>query len=368
MVKNEFKLMLLEKNKILGLIISISCILLLAVYISGYLEKRGSILEKFTLGYVNKDSSNYFSTYLGILKSSDLGNILNIKKLDELEAEELFKNNEIPLYLVIPENFIEDIQNGNNKSITLVTKNSSKFERNIIEKILKVGSSYLATTQSGIYSTIEVSEKLEIDDKIIRNEIIPKINLDYGIYFLSIGRYFDEKILGTTGDLELGEYYKKSTAFFLLMLSTGLFLGVIKEGTDKNIIKRYKLSKIQLWKVARNKLVSIYLTIIMYSFPLIGLFKIEYFGIIGLLTSQIFLISFIVKDNMKITAMMFYSFFTLFLSGGIIPLIYLPDFFRYLGIITPNYFITSGLDWLVFIHIVVYSTASYLIIRRKSVQ
>ncbi len=371
MIKKEMKLLLVEVKKIIMLVISVITLFYGMYKTNEYIKDRGYITDKIYIGYVNNDSSKYFEKMLNMIMGGEIKKIIEINEYEEEEIKKEFMEEKIPVYIIVPKDFINSIQMGKNYPLELVGSDKYKFENNVIKSILNIGINYLTTTQSGVYATLDVAREEKISSNIIEDKILMPINFKYAMKFLTLGNDFEVENVSIVEGITLKDYYIKSISFFLIVMSGGIFLESIKESTNREVLNRYKFLGIELWKVQLNKILALTLILMICGLPLIYVFRLKYILVIILSSSIIFLIGVFSDRKYLMINIIFYSFFGLIFSGGLIPLVYLPKVFFYLGLLTPNYYVINEFGAIGYMYIivliVVLNVATYIRLRKKRV-
>ncbi len=367
MIKEEIKLFLVEKYKIIGFLLVSFIVILSLYYLFEY--KKNNIEITMSIGFVNYDDTEEVKYFFNIFNNTSFSEVFNIIELDEKTAEEMIQKDEISAYVIIPEGFIKSVYIGENMALTIVGNEKDWIEVSIIKLAINIGISYLTTAQSGIYSTIDVLNDEGITASKI-DEIILPINIAYGTSLLSFNKYYDETLVNPTGNTTLKDYYIFSTIFFLMMISSSIFIEIIQESTKGNILNKYSFYGMGLKKVFLNKFIALFIVVFIYTLPSIYFFRTKGLIVLLLLVSIIFFIANITNETQGMISMLLISIFTLLISGGIIPLVFLPNIFNMLAKMTPNYWVININNGPIFIimiivYAIILNILSYYIMNRR---
>ncbi len=369
MLKQELKLFYTEKFKIIGFVLISICLLLSVYSLVQYKEEHQGLIDKMSLGLVSYDVEEEIDYLLSIFHNTAFSERFEVNRVSEEQAQQMLENEEISAYIIIPEGFVHSIDVGTNYPLTIVGDENDWLEVGLIKLAMNVGISYLTTAQAGIYSAIDTARDLgSTQDEI--NSILVPINLKYGASTVSFNKYFDKQTVSAVDSGDLSEYYLFSSILFLMIISTGMFITTIQEGIEKPMLNRYRLTGLKLNKVLIFKFLALNITIFTYSFPILYFFKWNGFFIILLVSSICFLIANITSKSIGVISIMFVAFFTTFISGGIIPLIFLPRIFNILAKFTPNYWVINinANDislYMIIGFILLFNTTSYYIMDRR---
>lgn len=345
--------------------------MILGVYLFIENTAENSSSEVMNLAVVNYDDEKEIEYFLNLFNSTSLSKRFNVSMVDEISAKDMLEKEEISSYIIIPKGFISSINTGENLSLTIVGNENNWVEVSVVKLAMNIAISYLTTAQAGIYATIDTAKELGATSNEI-NEILLPINISYGTSLLNFNKNYDEVIVNPTGENSLLDHYISSTLFFLLMISTSIFIVSIQEGTSKAILNRYRLCGIDTKKVLINKTLALFIIIFFYSLPLVFFFKIKFILVAFLIASIGILIANITSGSKGtgIISVLFISFFLLFISGGIIPIIFLPNIFTILSKLTPNYWIININNGIlpvviIFIYIIILNIISYKLMNRR---
>ncbi len=368
MLLEELKLYKTEKFKIIGFFL-VNLILFFSVNYSIDYIKNNEGAQIMSLGIINNDSQEEVQYFLNILNNTDIGKSFEIIEVDENNAKKMVLQNKISAYITIPEGFIRSIHVGENLPLSIVVNEGDWLKNTIIQLAMNIASSYLTTAQAGIYSTIDTAYELGADSKNVDEFLMP-INISYGLSLLGYQNYFDKKIVSSTGNIDVMEYYTFSAIFFLMMISITMIINNVQEITKNQILNKYRMCGMKLEQVLLNKFLALTIVIFLYTFPILYFFKLKGILVVLLTVSITFFIAVISDSAFGIINVLFICFFSLFISGGIIPLIFLPNTFKILARLTPNYWVINiNSSFFSSIYIVIYililNMITYYIINRR---
>lgn len=308
-----------------------------------YIESRKSLVEKFSLGVVVEDESKYLDVLLGIMKErEDLSSILEFKILSEKDAKELLASNKIPCYIFIPKGFVHSIRTGENNNIILVGNKNDAIKYNISEILVKSGVAFLSSSQSGIYSTLDFAYKSDIDENIINDKIVMDINLEFGKELLGYLSYYDQKTVFPTGSLPIKTHYIYSFVTFFILINCIPLYSKLKYILQANIFYRSKALGSNIYKYMFNIFISLFLFVLIFSSPAFFIFGIKTIPIVFCICSFLLFSTVIFKDSTSFANFFFItSIFMLFVSGGILPKVFLPKILSLISPLSINYYVLN---------------------------
>lgn len=196
-----------------------------------------------------------FST---IEKMDDLGLSIEFVEMEEAEAEKALKNFDISAYIVVPENYIDDIISGRDAQVTFVMQKTSAVASGVLmSEFVKILSPIITQSESGIYGVIDYAEDMDVSGV---NKYIDNINIKYIDTVLSRSNMIELDTIGINS-LSMTEYYVCGIiTFFLLIfaisccplfsdknLSLGRLLSSKGVGTTKLILCEYASYTIIVW-------------------------------------------------------------------------------------------------------------------------
>lgn len=308
-----------------------------------YIEKRKSLVEKFTLGVVVQDESKYLDLLLSMMKQrEDLSSVLEFKFLSEDDAKKMLISSEIPCYIVIQKGFVHSIRTGENKNIVIVGNKNDAIKYNISEILVKSGVAFLSSSQAGIYSTIDFAYKNNISENIINDKIVMDINLEFGKELLSYLNYFDQKTIFPTGSLPVKTHYIYSFVTFFILINCIPLYNKIKSILKTNTFYRAKAFGSNVYKYIFNIFISVFLFILFFSLPAFFVFGIKTIPIVFCIASFLLFSCIAFKDSTSFSNFFFViSIFMLFVSGGILPKVFLPKIINIISPLSINYYVLN---------------------------
>lgn len=136
--------------------------------------------ERLKIGIVGDISIPYFDTGLNTLKYFDSSNqIVEIIPLPLEQAVDFMKRGKLSAYVVIPEGFIESVEDGSNDmQVTYVTSAGAQGIESIFkEHIADIVSTLLINAQAGIFAMENLA--LKHGQRLRLNDYINQMNMNY---------------------------------------------------------------------------------------------------------------------------------------------------------------------------------------------
>lgn len=356
-VKLDFKR--IKANTLRLLVFSIQMVILcMAIGIAGshilYADKN---VQPFVLAIVDEEDSEWTHMIIDTIKQMEtVTELCEIQIMEEKEAIKKLSRDEVMAIAIIPEHFVHDVMVGINTPLTIQKKDSTMIESVVIDKLIVAGVKLLSAAQAGIYSTLDCYELYGTDDGASYNVLMQEINLIFAKKMLARNRMFEVEEVRATGAITTLEHYILSGFIVMMMLSLMLVMNIIEPLNERDMLMRYSVSKIKGRYLVIQKLISLSIFNIVLGGAILGgvMLLTRYsnlpiswqgswqgllggaLGAIGLASMGLF-IGLLLKG--KETYSLFIFLITMiqaFLSGGIVPSAFLPDFITRLGHFTYN--------------------------------
>ncbi len=350
------KLLLLEFKKYFNLALLIcvllSVILVGAVYVvSNELIAGKAIVSAFEVDVVDKDNAFEIDMLIGIFNSQKgIKNTVQLVKNDDSSAAGRLANGEIPAYITVPEKFVEHIKLGINSPFTLIGSAKYPLQLTVTNILVKAGVAFLASSQSGIYATFDYAYAQGFSYEQAMETLLYPINIEFASQMLNYQEYINENILWQTGNVPFDMHYIISFASFFSVVLSLVFVHNLK--INRNFHMLCKISGMGLFKQIMLKFWGFFLINALLTLPLCLIMDIKWIFLSLLNTAFIMMIHSFFKPVSACFALILAAFYMLFVSGGVIPLVYLPSVFEVLRFTSLNYYILelySSVNAVVFI-------------------
>jgi hypothetical protein len=224
----------------------------------------------------------------------------------------------------------------------LVGNESRVVQLSVTRLFVGAGVAFVTVSQSGIYSTLDYAYEQGMDWNDVVDTLVIPINIEYMKALLAYEDYFDKTVLSATDSIPQAEYYLHSILIFLMYI----FLVTLTSGiyTSRTVLRRWHMCGTPLIKVMLTKWAALWFLISVLLAPLFLLYGADMFAVavllsgLGLMSAQLF------KGEQASGIFLFtFAVVTLFISGGALPLAYLPEVFGRISVFAPNYwFIRIG--------------------------
>lgn len=347
----ELKLISAEIKKSLHLIIPflisiiISFLLLgTAVFLLSNTFFKAETYQKQVLAIAAPKNDNLLMAIISSIEKMDsVEEICSFTYTDETNARKMLENGTATMAVIIPENFIKSLVYGENISAKILFTGNPSTSKNLIRELLDCGARLLGNSQSGIYSFIDNYNNSYNEN--IPKDVLFDVNLKYFDYVMDRTSIFEYEEISPTGEISIVEYFIAS-----ILLSFMLLTGIICSSlfTDNGAVIWHKLKIYGIGEVRRTifKFFSV-LTVIIIALLLFILFTFltEYFiqmkliefntsFFISILAVAFCVSSFVVfiyhitfNQIAGVLVLFVSSVSMIFLCGGFIPSVLLPQIF-----------------------------------------
>ena len=329
----EYKRILLS---LLFMILFLFVISLLAVSSAG----GEGTFQPLVVGVVSNDDRTEIDLPIKIISEEEtISKFAVLVKTDLATAEENLASGEWVAYFVIPEGFVSSISNGSNFPLTLHLNAKNPMYASIIKAATEAGVAYLTISQSGIYATYDYAEDQGMSAEE-QSQIFLPINYAYAARLINFNEYFIEEDISATGKLSAEMFYLCTFSVFFLLINIIIF--------DKHAVftcamhNRYQAAGISLVKTQLVRYLSFVVCFAVLGGLLFYLLGIKAIAGILLIAAYYMLTASIIKSEQGLMAFhLFAAMLMLFFSGSIIPVNFMPGFFKGLQYLTLNYWVLN---------------------------
>lgn len=313
---------------------------------------------KINVGVVVPENDRLASMAMNMVASLDsVGSLCEFVYVDGEEGSKLLNRGEIFALMELPQGLLEGIMDGSNIPVTITFPENAGLEGAIFRELTEAGTSILSTAQAAIYATDDLLINHRMESSIGQAE--KDLNTIFMRYALVREAYFRTEKVSASGDVSTVVFYGISASVLILLL-----LGI----PAAPIVRPYKISveqKLALCGIGRVKRTAVrtasltMLLLLASLIPLLFMLKKGYLGSAVTAFSGWFFVClaaagwilFIYELCGNTTAAILLLFFStsvmIFISGGIIPAVFLPEAVGRLGKWMPVSFLFDGVRWMV---------------------
>lgn len=303
---------------------------------------QGRSVGQIEVGVVLPEGDAVAGQAISMITSLEsVGSLCNFTYVDEEQGREMMRRGELYAMMVIPQGFVEDIINGTNTPISVVFPANAGLEASIFRQLTSSGAKTLGIAQAAIYAADEFCYLHGMTGSI--QTVEDDLNAIYMKYAVSRSGYFKEKTVSASEDIPVPVYYGISAAVLFLLLC-GIPAANLVKTPEKVLVQKLKLLGIGRFQVTAARLCSLtFLELLISVWILVPLMACGFveFGILSVTcwilscvgASTIILLFYEMAGSLMAGVMFLFlaSVGMVFVAGGLIPSVFLPEGIRALG-------------------------------------
>lgn len=286
-----------------------------------------------------------------------VGSLCEFTYLSEEQGMRGLKKGDYFALMKVPQGLVEGIMDGTNIPAVIVFPESSGLEASVFRELTEAGSSILSTSQAGIYAAD--GYLYEYGQAVY----VPKAEEDLNRIFLSYAldreTYFQKETVSASGDVGVMAHFAVAAAV-LVMLLFGITAAPLLRPMPAVLMQ--KLSLAGVGRVKRLTVRFFSLSVMMALLGVVPLAVCMGFGYIEMefyvlllylmicMTAAGWILMFYElcrNTTTSILALFFSTVVMMFMAGGIVPSVFLPEQIRLAGAWMPAAFMMEGLRSLI---------------------
>lgn len=317
-----------------------------------------SVVGRITVGVVLGEEDLIAGKALSMLSSMEsVKSVCDFVYVDEAEGKQMLKEGTLYALLVVPGTFVEDIMSGVNTPVSIVFSDQKGIETMMFQELTDAGVRTLGVAQAAIYAADEFCTLNLLSSSIPQVEQV--LNQIYLSYALPREDYFRYQMVSAVGDVSMLQYYGISAAV-LFMLLCGIPAAAVLKPSSQVFQQKIKTIGIRRWQVIGCRILSASLLLgIVCTLGVCGAmavkaimfnWKIIPAGILVCLASASMIVFFYEVSGSRTTGVMLLFLSVtgmLFLSGGFLPSVFLPQGLRQLSPFMPTTLLLEVLKGLI---------------------
>ncbi|NLZ47530.1 MAG: ABC transporter permease [Clostridiales bacterium] len=357
-IKKDLKLILRHRWAIIAhLCLPFLLYGLFAFIFSGMMNREADITP-LNVAVVDKENSVLSRILINNFKGNKtFSKMVNIKTMNEKDAEESFNENELIGIITIPEDFSKSLVYIENYPINVVLNKREPLKSSVLQNMMESYGNYVSSVEKSIVAYIDYLKDYDFTQNQLEN-INEEMSVNLVLAALSRGEFFQEREIESIPSSSSAEYFIAATLVLLLMYN-GVSAGnhLIKE-INSGCLKRTVVSPVGTLRIVLGKWISFSLyssvQVAIFILPAVVFFKafhqdlilkiivymwIAIFFINGIF---IFLATFFRKEELFMAVGNIFVFICALVGGSFLPLQLMPLEIQKLASITPNYWIIRG--------------------------
>lgn len=138
-------------------------------------------------------------------------------QVSEEEGIQMLEQGELAALVVLPEQLVEGIMNGQNPSVIVVFPKNARLEAMLFRELTESGAGLLRVAQAQIYGAVDTAREYGMTEQLsVMEADIDSYNLALALDRLAM---FDEEEISVTGRMSVLQYYVASGVILFLLLS-----------------------------------------------------------------------------------------------------------------------------------------------------
>ena len=143
--------------------------------------------------------------------------ICDFVQVPEEEGFRLLERREIAALVMLPEQLVEGIMNGQNPAVDVIFPQNAQLEAMLFRELTESGAGLLRVAQAQIYGAIDTAVEYGLTDKLsVMEAEIDSYNLAFALDRLAM---YDEETVSATGQMSVLQYYAASGIVLFILLS-----------------------------------------------------------------------------------------------------------------------------------------------------
>lgn len=178
----------------------------------------GDGMRKINIGVVGNAEDTYLGLGIGVLENMDASRFsINFLEYTETEARTALQRGELAGYIIVPEDFVEALGRGENKSVLYVSENQpGSLSERIMREIADMAATVIQESERGIYAM--QSCILESGQESLLADATRELNLIYITAVLGRSKLYHRVITGKFQGLTPIQYYAGGMLVLFMLL------------------------------------------------------------------------------------------------------------------------------------------------------
>lgn len=315
-------------------------------------------LERVTIGVVLPEEDRIARQLVRMLGTYDsVRSVCEFSFMDSSEAEKQLRDGEIFGIMNVPEGLVQGIINGTNIPVTITLPQGNALENRVFKELTSAGARTLGSAQAGIYAGDQLLLNYDLAGGI--SQLEADLNRIYMAYSLPRADLFEHVKVSATGDVDTLEFYGIS-AFVLYLLLAAIPVSGYLAPESRVMSQQLSLAGIGPWMATAARLAGLGALLLAAALPAaLGALK---FGVLEfswlllpalaavcLAAAALVLFCYEAAGTLMGGVMLLFlgAVLLLFLSGGFLPLVFLPAQMRSLAPFLPTTTLMNGAKMIV---------------------
>ena len=180
--------------------------------------ERNPLAVSVEIGVAAKEDNRMTRMAMSYVENMEsVSQLCNFVQVSEEEGLSLLEHGEIAALIILPEQLVEGIMNGQNPSVDVVFPKDVRLEAMLFRELTESGAGLLQVAQAQIYGAIDTAKEYNLTDRLSVIETdIDSYNLAFALDRLAM---YDEETVSATGRMSVLQYYAASGLVLFLFLT-----------------------------------------------------------------------------------------------------------------------------------------------------
>ena len=339
-----------------GLLLLLAMPLILIAILGSALSQSFSTtpkIEPFEVGIVDQDQGPLAQTFIDVLNSAELKEIIIPVQMTEDEAKSRIQEGKLSAAIVIPPKFSQDVIDGSSTALEVLSDQTQSLRPLIVESICRSFINQIVASQTAIEQVMSASPNpptARLDPKQITEAILTELDQNPPQAI--------EELSTSQPPLSAMEYYSAGMGVMFLLFAGQLGLQSISGERRRQTLHRLLATPTSSLTFVFGKFLGI-LLIAFTQFLILALgtsifFKVDWGNSLAVLSvalaysaaisgMALAVSAWVPNERVAIGAWSISVQILSLLGGSMIPLMTFPDSLRTLAYFTPNYWALQGL-------------------------
>jgi ABC-type Na+ efflux pump permease subunit len=333
-----------------------------AFVFSGMMEREADI-SPMKVAVVDKENSTLSRMLIKNFKDNrSFSNMVDMKFMEDYEAEESFERNELTGIIIIPEGFSRSLIYIENYPINVVLNKREPLKSSVLKNMMESYGVYVSSVEKSIVAFIGFLEEYDFTAAKLQ-DINEKMSVDLIFTALSRGNIFKPEQLNNIPAATSAEYFITAVLVLLLMyngVTSGNYL--LKE-INSGCFKRTAATTVGPFQIVIGKWLSFsifgIMQAVLFILPavaigtalhqdlLMNMLLYISVSILFIISIFIFLATFFQREEVFIAVGNIFVFICGLAGGSFLPLQLMPLEIQKLAAVTPNFWIIKGSMYIV---------------------
>lgn len=277
--------------------------------------------------------------------------------VDEKGGREQMRQGKLYALMLLPEGLLRGIMDGTNTPVTIVFPENAGLEAAVFRELADAGTQILKTAQAAVYAADELCSRMGRETQIPSAEA--DINSMYLKYALNRSVYFRTEEVSAVGEVGTAAFYGISASVMVLLLlgiPAAGFLKPYSEIMERKLFliglsrtKRLIARAVCLWLAFAAVTAAPFFLCFGMGFMESGGFSIPVWLMVCMAAAMWTILIYELARNAfaGICALFLTAAASVFMAGGLIPSVFLPEAVQRAGSVTPAAILMDAVQWMV---------------------